>query len=128
MAGKILKVERPRVTYCRPPDSGNPGELGFTTISQRTMDYLVFDGPGRQDFVRFWRLMAEAVQDHPSAFAMEWMNEPMTIRRTQARCCHFSVVTGQVLTFYDSCHDSIEILTDTGHDSFVRIRVIIATH
>ena len=65
--------------------SGNPGELGFTTISQRTMDYLVDEGPGRQDFVRFWRLMAEAVRDHPSAFAAEWMNEPMTIRRKQAR-------------------------------------------
>ena len=96
-----------------PPDSGNPGELGFTTISQRTMDYLVFDGPGRQDFVRFWRLMAEAVQDHPSAFAMEWMNEPMTIRRTQARCSLFS--TSVLKIFYDSCHDSVEIPTDTAH-------------
>jgi len=69
---------------CQQMNSGNPGELGFTTISQRTMDYLVDEGPGRQDFVRFWRLMAEAVRDHPSAFAAEWMNEPMTIRRKQA--------------------------------------------
>ena len=45
---------------------------------------MVFDGPGRQDFVRFWKLMAEAVVDHPSAFAAELMNEPMTIRRKDA--------------------------------------------
>ena len=48
------------------------------------MDYLIEEGPGRDDFVRFWRLMAEAVREHPSAFAAEWMNEPMTIRRKQA--------------------------------------------
>ena len=29
-------------------NSGNPGELGYTTISQRTMDYLINEGPGRQ--------------------------------------------------------------------------------
>ena len=70
------------------PTSNNPGELGYTTISQRTMDYLIEEGPGRDDFVRFWRLMAEAVRDHPSAFAAEWMNEPMTIRRKQVGFQH----------------------------------------
>ena len=74
------KFDNPLSTY----NSNNPGELGYTTISQRTMDYLIEDGPGRDDFVRFWRLMAEEVKDHPSAFAAEWMNEPMTIRRKQA--------------------------------------------
>ena len=69
---------------CQQMNSGNPPELGFTSISQQTMDYLVFDGPGRQDFVRYWKLMAEAVKDHPSAFAAELMNEPITIRRKQA--------------------------------------------
>lgn len=63
---------------------GNPGALGFTTISQATMDYLVTEGPGRDAFVNFWRLMAEAVSNHPSAIACELMNEPMTIRRTRA--------------------------------------------
>ena len=29
-------------------NSGNPGELGYTTISQKTMDYLINEGPGRQ--------------------------------------------------------------------------------
>ena len=42
---------------------------------------MVKDGPGRKDFVRYWTLMAEAVKDHPSAFAAELMNEPMTIDR-----------------------------------------------
>jgi len=60
---------------------GNPGGLGFTTMSQKTMDYMIQPGDGRDDFVRFWRLMAEAVKDHPSAFAAELTNEPMTIRR-----------------------------------------------
>ena len=31
--------------------------------------------------MRYWRLVAEAVVDHPSAFAFELMNEPMSIRR-----------------------------------------------
>lgn len=62
-------------------DGGNPGAVGFTKISQASMDYMVQDGPGRKDFVRFWTLMAEAVKDHPSAVAMELMNEPMTIKR-----------------------------------------------
>ena len=46
------------------------------------MDAVVEVGKGRDDFVRFWRLMAEAVVDHPSAFGFELMNEPMTIHRT----------------------------------------------
>jgi len=63
---------------------GNPGALGYTTVSQRTMDYLIAPGPGRAAFARFWRLVAEAVRDHPSAVAAELMNEPMTIWRRLA--------------------------------------------
>jgi len=48
------------------------------------MDWLIEDGPGRTAFVRYWRLLAEAVASHPSAFAVELMNEPMTIRRELA--------------------------------------------
>jgi len=66
---------------CQAMNSGNPGGLGFTTISQRTMDAVVNDGAGRADFVRFWRLVAEAAAAHPSAFGFELMNEPMTIHR-----------------------------------------------
>lgn len=65
-------------------DGGNPGAIGYTTISQAAMDYLVTPGPGRDAFVRYWRLLAEAVASHPSAIAAELMNEPMTIRRTDA--------------------------------------------
>merc|ERR1711968_37793 len=50
-------------------DGGNPGGIGFTTIQQASMDFMTTPGPGRADFVRFWRLVAEAVVDHPSAFA-----------------------------------------------------------
>ena len=39
------------------------------------MEYIVQKGPGRDYFVRFWRLMAEVVQSHPSAIAAELMNE-----------------------------------------------------
>eukprot|EP00948_MAST-09A_sp_MAST-9A-sp1_P001408 g1408.t1 len=66
---------------CQAMNSGNPGGLGFTTISQKTMDYVLQPGPGRDKFVRFWTLIAEAVKDHPSAFGAELMNEPMSIRR-----------------------------------------------
>lgn len=61
--------------------NGNPPGLGFTTISQKTMDYMMQEGPGRDYFIRFLTLLAEAVKDHPSAFAVEPMNEPLTIRR-----------------------------------------------
>lgn len=66
---------------CQAMNSGNPGGLGFTDISQKTMDYILKPGQGRVEFVRFWRLVAQAVKDHPSAFAAELMNEPMSIRR-----------------------------------------------
>lgn len=68
-------------------DGGNPGALGFTEIQQKSMSYAMNKGPGRDDFVRYWRLMAEAVVDHPSAFAAELMNEPMTIHRTAMFDC-----------------------------------------
>jgi hypothetical protein len=66
---------------CAPMNGPNPQQLGFTEISQRTMTYVVSEGAGRDAFVRYWRLMAEAVAAHPSAFAAELMNEPMTIER-----------------------------------------------
>ena len=66
---------------CQAMNSGNPGGLGFTTISQATNAYMVNEGPGREDFVRYWRLVAEAVKGHPSAFAFELDNEPMTLDR-----------------------------------------------
>ena len=59
----------------------NPVNLGFSTINVATMDYMIRPGPGRSEFVRFWRLVAEAAAGHPSAFAAELMNEPMSIRR-----------------------------------------------
>jgi hypothetical protein len=66
---------------------GNPGALGFTEIQQKSMAYAMGKGPGRDDFVRYWQLMAEAVVSHPSAFAAELMNEPMTIHRTAMFDC-----------------------------------------
>ena len=69
---------------CLAMNSPNPGGLGYTTIAQANMDFMVLEGPGRDKFSRYWRLMAEAVVNHPSAVAVEFMNEPMTIRRTAA--------------------------------------------
>ncbi len=66
---------------CLAMNGPNPPGLGFTKINQAAMDYMVLEGSGRDLFVRYWKLMAEAVVDHPSAFAAELMNEPMTIRR-----------------------------------------------
>ena len=51
---------------CLAMNSGNPGGLGFTTISQQTMDYVLQPGPGRDAFVRFWRLLATEVKAHPN--------------------------------------------------------------
>jgi len=59
----------------------NPIALGYTETSQRTMDRLLLKGAGRDEFVRFWALIATAVKGHPSAFAVEPMNEPMSVRR-----------------------------------------------
>jgi hypothetical protein len=55
--------------------------LGFTEINQKTINFLFDQGPGREDFVRFWRLLATEVKQHPSAFGAELMNEPVSIRR-----------------------------------------------
>jgi hypothetical protein len=62
-------------------EPGNPGELGFTTISQKTMNFIFSKKEGRNDFCRFWRLLSEAVKDYPSAFMAELMNEPSYIYR-----------------------------------------------
>ena len=66
--------------YAMNGGSNAPG-LGWTEINQATMDYMLLEGPGRDDFVRYWRLIAEAAKEHPSAFAAELMNEPMSFRR-----------------------------------------------
>jgi len=60
---------------------GNNNALGFTSLAQATMDYLLKDGPGRQKFVRYWELLAEAVADFPAVIGMELMNEPISLRR-----------------------------------------------
>ncbi len=57
----------------------NPAGLGFTTISQATNSFIFNEG--KHYFVNFWRLMAEAVKNHPSASLMEFSNEPMFIYR-----------------------------------------------
>jgi len=59
----------------------NPPATGWTTVAQATMDYLLRAGAGRDAFVRYWTLLAEAVASHPSAVAAELMNEPMSIHR-----------------------------------------------
>lgn len=61
--------------------NGNPPAIGFTTLAQRTMDYALRPGTGRDKFVRFWRLVAQAVAAHPSVYACELMNEPMSVHR-----------------------------------------------
>jgi hypothetical protein len=69
---------------CAAMNDGNPGGLGFTTLAQATIAFIMAPGPGRDAFVRYWRLLAEAVAGHPSAVAAEFMNEPMTIQRGDA--------------------------------------------
>jgi len=66
---------------CLAINGGNPSATGFTTIAQKNMDFIIHDGPGRKAFVRFWTLMANAIKQHPSAFALELMNEPTSINR-----------------------------------------------
>jgi hypothetical protein len=53
----------------------------YTTIAQKTILHMLTEGEGREDFVRYWRLMAQAVASHPSAVAAELDNEPMSIER-----------------------------------------------
>ena len=66
---------------CQAMNSNNPAGLGYTDIAQRVMNYVLSPGVGRDYFVRFWKLIAEAVVVHPSASLAELMNEPMSIRR-----------------------------------------------
>ena len=57
----------------------NPTLSLATTHSARSNTFTA--GPGRDDFVRYWSLIAKAVKSHPSAFGAELMNEPMSLRR-----------------------------------------------
>lgn len=66
---------------CLALNAGNPAATGWTEIAQKNMDYMINEGAGRTAFVRFWRLVAEAITEHPSAFALELMNEPMSLNR-----------------------------------------------
>jgi len=66
---------------CKAINGGNPGQTGFTTMAQAAMTYMVEEGAGRDAFVRYWKLMAQAVRGHQSAVACELANEPMTIKR-----------------------------------------------
>ena len=60
---------------------GNPGYLGYTSLQQDSMAYVLGEGAGRDAFANFWGLVAAAVADHPSAFGAELMNEPMSVHR-----------------------------------------------
>jgi hypothetical protein len=51
---------------CVAMNGGNPGGTGYSELNQKTMNYMLNKGPGRDDFVRFWTLMAKAVAAHPS--------------------------------------------------------------
>jgi hypothetical protein len=78
---------RPASPHLRPTVAAHPHLLAtpsprrFSSISQRTMNYILRPGAGRDAFVRFWRLVAQAVARHPSAFGAELMNEPASIHR-----------------------------------------------
>lgn len=65
---------------CLAMNSPNPAALGYNSLSQATMDYILMEGEGRDAFVRYWQLLAEAVAPHPSAIAAELMNEPTSVR------------------------------------------------
>lgn len=93
----------------------NPAGLGYTKISQKTMDYMVHPGEGRDYFVKFWKLMAEAVVDHPSAVAAELMNEPMTIYRKHA----FNTWRAAAETINAVIPDMAVAVCDTGEGSFI---------
>mmetsp|Transcript_26792 Transcript_26792/g.50766 ORF Transcript_26792/g.50766 Transcript_26792/m.50766 type:complete len:463 (+) Transcript_26792:31-1419(+) len=100
---------------CQAMNSPNPGGLGYTKISQKTMDYMVNPGEGRDYFVKFWKLMAEAVVDHPSAIAAELMNEPMTIYRKHA----FNTWRAAAETINAVIPDMAVAVCDTGEGSFI---------
>ena len=57
----------------------NQTYIGFTNISQITLDYLFTNG--RKYFVNYWKLIANEIKHHPSAYGLELMNEPMYLNR-----------------------------------------------
>jgi hypothetical protein len=95
---------------CLAMNSGNPPGNGFTKIAQTTLDFMYKAGEGRDNFMRYWRLMAEAVKEHPSAFAFELMNEPITIRRTW----HFETNKAVADAIVEVVPDASVSISDTG--------------
>mmetsp|Transcript_4606 Transcript_4606/g.8785 ORF Transcript_4606/g.8785 Transcript_4606/m.8785 type:complete len:348 (-) Transcript_4606:20-1063(-) len=55
--------------------------LGFTWSAQETMNFLFRKPEGRAKYVRYVRLLAEAVKGKPAAFGIETFNEPPSIDR-----------------------------------------------
>ena len=70
---------------------------------------------GRDYFVKFWTLMAQAVVDHPSAIATELMNEPMTIYRKHA----FNTWRASAEAINAIIPDMAVAVCDTGEGSFI---------
>ena len=100
---------------CLSINSGNPGPTGWTTIAQANMNYMITEGPGRDAFVRYWSLLAIAVAQHPSAFAAELSNEPMTMNRRD----WYDTSKACALAINAIVPDMAVAFTDTGESSFI---------
>ena len=65
---------------CRILNQGNWATLAAAEQAQKTMEFLL-SPQGRPHYARYIGLLAAAATEHPSAFAIELMNEPPTIDR-----------------------------------------------
>jgi len=59
----------------------NNNALGFTTLAQETLGYLFKKGDGRDYYCNYFKLLSKELVQHPSAIAIELMNEPVYIER-----------------------------------------------
>ena len=67
-------------TCCKEMNSwANNNALGFTTLAQKTLSYLFKEG--RQYYCNYFKLLSNELVHHPSAIAIELMNEPVYIYR-----------------------------------------------
>jgi len=76
---------------------------------------MLTPGEGRDSFVKFWKLMAQAVVSHPSASFFELDNEPFSFERTK----YFDTWKAAADAIHEIIPDASVSICDIGEMTFL---------